>query len=45
MTMIKRDYVVPEIVELEIHAEGVLAASTFGLTDYESNGEAIEIEF
>lgn len=45
MTMIKCEYVVPEIKELEIHSEGMLAASTFGLTDYESNGEAIEIEF
>ena len=42
--MIKRDYFVPEIKELEIHSEGMLAASVFGLTDYESNGDAIEIE-
>ena len=42
--MTKRNYVVPEIMELEMHAEGILASSTFGLSDYQSNGEAIEIE-
>ncbi len=45
ITMTKRNYVVPEIMELEMHAEGMLASSTFGLSDYKSNGEAIELEF
>ena len=41
----KCDYKTPEIMEIEVFAEGVLAASTFKLNDYESNGEAIELEF
>ena len=44
MTMTKRDYVVPEVLELEMLVEGMLASSTFGLSDYKGNGEAIEIE-
>ena len=41
----KYDYKTPEIMDIEVFAEGVLAASTFKLNDYESNGEAIELEF
>lgn len=43
--MLKHNYVVPEILEIEVFAEGVLAASTFTLKEYESNGDAIELEF
>lgn len=43
--MIQNMYSTPEIVELEVFAEGVLAASNFTLNEYESNGDAIELEF
>ncbi len=43
--MIRDMYTTPEIVELEVFAEGVLSASTFNLNEYESNGDAIELEF
>ena len=39
-------YVAPEIMELEIQPGGaVLSASTYMLNDYQSNGDAIELEF
>ena len=43
--MKKVEYKAPECDIMEIYAEGVLAASTFGVTEYESNGNAIELEF
>lgn len=43
--MLKHSYMTPEIQEIEVYAEGVLAASTFKLDEYESNGDAIELEF
>lgn len=43
--MLIKNYVTPEIQEIEVFAEGVLAASTFKLNEYESNGDAIELEF
>ena len=43
--MTRNVYKAPEIVELEVFAEGVIAASTFNLNEYKSNGDAIELEF
>lgn len=41
----KHEYMTPEIQEIEVFAEGLLAASTFVLEDYQSNGNALELEF
>lgn len=43
--MMRNHYRTPEILEIEVFAEGVLSASTFTLNEYQSNGEAIELEF
>lgn len=43
--MKKIEYKAPECLSLEVFSEGVLAASSFTLTNYESNGETIELEF
>ena len=43
--MKKIEYKAPQCEIMEIYAEGVLAASIFEVTEYESNGNAIELEF
>lgn len=41
----KHDYKTPQILEIQMFPEGILAASTFRLEDYQSNGEAIDLDF
>ncbi len=38
-------YISPEIKEIQLYPEGVLSTSGFKLNEYESNGDAIELEF
>lgn len=39
------EYKAPKSDVIEIHTEGVLAESTFKVTEYGSNGNDIELEF
>ena len=39
------EYKSPQSDVIEIHTEGVLAESTFKVTEYGNNGNAIELEF
>ena len=41
----KEIYNSPEVKEIQMNPEGVLSTSGFKLNEYESNGDAIELEF
>ena len=43
--MKKLEYKAPECLIVNVNMEGVLAASRFEVGEYDSNGDAIDLEF
>ena len=41
----KEIYRSPEIEEIQMRIDRIMAASAFSLSDYESNGDPFELEF